>query len=369
MALHLLYPQQYARIRPLFDERITPSLYDQGILLGKYPGKVIVDDVDQPRSALVIKDLWCHLIGDPTNLPFTTALQMALAKKQFIGEKTSTLFFIDPTEAWGHVLNGLIENRQPIETPRHVYAANPGYRIPTPKLPEEYKLQCIDESLRDLVDGELPEDVQKVLTLRMGANRPDEIGFGYVAIHGRSCAAWAVVDFIVGRTGEIRLMTDAQHRRRGLAFITSAATIRHGLDHGLNQIDWDVAASNIGSIRTAEKLGLNRLRQTKEFILIFPEVGYLINLAWSHLDSQRFEQTQVVAETMINSDKEVLVQYGHFLAGAAWAGLAHPAKAIEHINQAIDAGFNDLPELENCPSLTILYGSPEWDALVARINP
>ena len=272
MTLHLLSLRQYPRIKSLFDESIQPSLYDQGILAGKYPGKVIADDPDHPRSAILIKDIWCHLIGDPDNISFNSALQHALTEKQFIGEKTNVLFFMDPTEAWCNILNSLIENRDPIETPRYVYVATQGYQIQTPP-PDECRLVFIDESISGLVDGELPDDVQKVLKLRKGSDTPDEMGFGYAAIYGRTCAAWSVIDFIVGKVGEIRLVTDGRYRRRGLAFLTSAMTINYGLAHGLDQIDWDVAASNIGSIRTAQKLGLTLLCATKEYTIIFPEVG------------------------------------------------------------------------------------------------
>jgi len=363
-----LSSQQYPRIKALFNESIHPTLYDQGILAGKYPGKVLVDNPDHPRSVLLIKDIWCHLVGDPDNSSFNSALQQALTEKQFIGEKTNVLFFMDPTEAWRKALDGLIENREPIETPRYVYVATQRHQIQIPPLPDECRLVFIDEAISSLVDGELPDDVQKVLKLRKGSDTPDEMGFGYAAIYGRICAAWSVIDFIVGKVGEIRLVTDGRYRRRGLAFLISAMAINYGLTHGLDQIDWDVAASNIGSIRTAKKLGLNLLRATKEYTLIFPEVGYLINLAWSHLDGNRFEQVHVVAERMIHSDKEILVQYGHFLIGAAWAGLDDSTKAFDHLNKAIDAGFDDTSELEGCPSLTKLHGMPEWKQIMERIE-
>lgn len=368
MTLQRLSPAQYANIRPLLNEFASVPLYCQGVLTGKYQGQIIVDDAEQPHSALLLKDIWCYLLGDPHQPSFRPALQRALAEKQFIGANSNVLFFVDPSPTWQTVLDGLVENRQPIETPRYLYVATPT-RPPQPALlPQAYELRCIDESIREVVEGELPGDVTKVLNLRQGAEKPDEMAFGYVAMHGRTCAAWAVIDFMIEQEGEIRLVTDARYRRQGLAYATSAATIAHGWAQGLTQINWDVAASNIGSIRTAEKLGLTRLRKTKEFTIIFPEVGYLINLAWSHLDSGRFAQTQAVATQMVDSDKDILVQYGHFLMGAASAGLGHVNQAVQQLNQALDAGFDDLHELESCPSLAILHGTAEWDYWLGRLK-
>lgn len=40
----------------------------------------------------------------------------------------------------------------------------------------------------DIVDGELPGDVQQVLNLRRGTEKPDEIAFGFVTVCGRTLA-------------------------------------------------------------------------------------------------------------------------------------------------------------------------------------
>jgi hypothetical protein len=40
MMLQLLTPEQYQHILPLFSEDDRPSLYCQGIIAGKYPGKI-----------------------------------------------------------------------------------------------------------------------------------------------------------------------------------------------------------------------------------------------------------------------------------------------------------------------------------------
>jgi GNAT superfamily N-acetyltransferase len=364
----LMEPAQYARVRSLFSKDKTPSLYCEGILSGKYSGKVIVDDLMQPRSGLIIKDAWYHLLGEPDNEAFNQALKREMVEKKLIGADTRVLFFVDPSPAWLQVLAGLVEDRQPVPMPRCLYVATPAHALPVPALPDGFELHFIDESLVDKVASEIPGDAQKVLDSRRDADVPDGMAMGFVAVNGRAITAWSVIDFIVEDVGEIRLVTEADYRRRGLALATSAATIAYGLAHGLRQIDWNVAAANIPSVRAAQKLGLQLLHEPMEYIIIFSEISYLINLAWSHLDAQRFAQVHIVTEQMVASDKEMLVQYGHFLTAAAWAGLRDRAKAIAHLNKAIESGFHDLSSLENNRPLAILHDSPEWEQIITHIQ-
>ena len=235
-------------------------------------------------------------------------------------------------------------------------------------MPDGFELYFIDESIIDAAEGELPRDVQQVLNLRRGTEKPDEMAFGFVAVCGRTLAAWSTIDFIVGDVGEIRLVTETDYRRRGLAVATSAAAIAYGLAHGLSQIDWNASAANTASLRTAQKLGLRLRHEPMEYMIIFSEISYLINLAWSHLDGNRFNQVHAVTWQMIASDKEMLVQYGHFLTAAAWAGLGARTQALSHLNKAVEAGFNDLSSIENSRPLTILHDSPQWDRLLQRLQ-
>ncbi len=364
--MKLVEPNQYEKIQHLLGNAEGTSLYCEGILSGKYAGKVLVDNTERPSSAVIIKHIWCHFVGNPNNEPFCMDLKEELATKQFIGEDTRTLFFVDPSPAWLAILEGLVDGRRPIKMPRCLYLATPQTVITEPSLPEGFEVCFIDDAFLTGVEGDLPSDVQKVLDLRHAADKPDEMAFGYVVKNGRSICAWAVIDYIVGERGEIRLVTDSEYRKLGLATAVSAQTIQYGLTHGLTQIEWDVASANIGSIRTAHKLGLTLHHNHTEYILIYPKIGYLINLAWSHLDAKDFEQAKTVANKMIVAEEEILIQYGHFLLGCAWAGGHQMDKAIAHLHKAVDAGFDDVSEMEHASSLKIIRTHPEWSQIMAK---
>lgn len=156
------------------------------------------------------------------------------------------------------------------------------------------------------------------------------------------------------------------YQRRGLGLATSGATLRYGLAHGLATIHWDVVSYNRPSIRMADKHGLQLSLAYDQHLLIFGQTSYLANLAWDHLDRNRFQAVLEVCETLLElADGQ---RHGHFLSGAAWAGLGHQDKAFFHLHKTLEHGWDSLAELENCAPLTSLHGSPEWEGLLARLK-
>lgn len=361
-----LTPELFSRVQPLFSVQARRHLFCAGVLAGKYAGQVIVDDPDQPRSAMVLKgEMWAYLGGDAHNAAFNQALGAALAAKQFVGQDGWGVLFNAPSAAWRSVLDTLVPDRLPIATPRFLYVAKAGHFRGAPPMPEGFALRFINESLAAEVAGEMPADVQNVLNLRANSPQPDQAAFGYAAVQDQTCVSWAVVDCIVGDQGEIGLVTRSAYQKRGLGMAVSGATIAYGLAHGLAEIHWDVVSYNIASVRMAEKHGLQLCQTYDQNLIIFGQVSYLANLAWDHLDRGRFQATLDVCAQLLALENGQ--KYGHFLSGAAQGGLGNGEKAFFHLHQAVDHGWDDAGELENCAPLQGLRGTGEWEALRARL--
>ncbi len=82
--IHLLKNNAYEKIRHLFQvlEVFQPMV--SAVLDGIYPGKVWVDNPDDPRTAFLVTFLsgggaaWCFLTGDPGHLDFNAELNKAI---------------------------------------------------------------------------------------------------------------------------------------------------------------------------------------------------------------------------------------------------------------------------------------------------
>ena len=369
MKLQALPRDQFSQVAPLFGAHMQHNLFCAGVITGKYDGQVIVDDVAQPRSAFVIKDgSWCYLGGVADNEAFNEAIGQAIVEKQFMGEEVGSVFISPASEAWEAMLPHLVADRVPVLMPRRLYIADSSFIKPETTLPEGFSLHFIDERLPDLVTGDLPHDVQNVLDLRAKGSTPDEEAFGYVVLHEGACVAHAMVDCIVDKKGDIGLVTEGPFHRRGLGTATSAATIAYGLTAGgLETVHWDCMVHNYPSVNLAEKLGLRATLDHTFHLIIFNLIFHLANLAMNHIGAEAYEEAfAVVNEQIFKVDPDTI--HGHFIAGVAWAGLGDAEKAFSYLNTAVDNGWNYASELFRIPVLEALHGTPEWEALVARVQ-
>jgi RimJ/RimL family protein N-acetyltransferase len=91
-----------------------------------------------------------------------------------------------------------------------------------------------------------------------------ERGFGFVTVGGDRVVSWSLADCVSGDEAEIGIRTDPLHRRKGLAAITAAAAVEHALGAGLRRVGWQCSVRNVGSVRTAERVGF---RLEREYVI------------------------------------------------------------------------------------------------------
>ncbi len=119
-------------------------------------------------------------------------------------------------------------------------------------LPPGLTVERMDEDLRRLPGLDLPEDVPTTLAKWGAMDDPRFAGFGVVALDCTglelAIASWATVDFIA-----------------------ACAALERAFASGMQQVNWTCDADNPGSIRAAEKLGLERIDEYNQAVLIMDE--------------------------------------------------------------------------------------------------
>jgi RimJ/RimL family protein N-acetyltransferase len=206
--------------------------HSEGLIDTWFPGLAR----SESRAALIVATEGSYLAGDPDDGTLVPAFADAIST--LAADGMHTLWLDVHPEAW--------DARLP-EVLRHDWRAG---------LPEGYEVRAIDGAL--LADPALhvPEHIHRWIKTNWGSRESFlRLGFGRCALSGNEVASWSVCDCVSGEACEIGVQTAEAHRRRGLAAATAAAAAEHALGSGYRAVGWHCDDDNVGSWRTAERVG------------------------------------------------------------------------------------------------------------------
>jgi len=167
--------------------------------------------------------------------------------------------------------------------------------------------------------------------------------------------------------GDLGMFTLDEYRRRGLAYLTTAAAIEHGLSHGMTQICWTCMEDNPGSIRTAERLGLERVEDYSMYLLVFDPVEAQSMLAYMDLEAGRTAEALSTFESIIASGKE-FPPYVFFDAARACVLLDKEEAALTHLMAMAEHGARNTAMFEETPEFQPLHVLPGWQTLIRKVQ-
>ena len=277
---------QASKTGPLFRRLTQSQPMCAAVLEGIYPGTVYVDNPVRPRTALLTTyieseahGMWCFLAGESVNDGFNQSLNSAIFSREIIAHSTPILFFTCDPHDWGGQMDAVMAPRPPIWIPRYHFI---GRRVGIDwraALPTGFTVKPMNEDLRELPGLEMPEDITVTLSKWKAMTDARFTDFGFVILDRTrpqlTIAGWATVDFIAAGAGDLGFFTQPDYRRAGLGTIAAAAALEHGFTIGLQQVNWTCDANNPGSVRTAEKLGLERVEDYQQAVLLMNEKSHM----------------------------------------------------------------------------------------------
>lgn len=269
--IHELRRDQYERVGPLFRP-LRWHLASAAVIDGNSPGRVFVDDPARPRTAFMLSPEGCYLAGDLDNGAFNAAFNRLVVAERALGEPVSVLCLVVHPEGWGGRLLELLRPHPPVEMKRIHYVCRALCCDWRARLPQGYSVRRID---RRLLAGPRPV-VPDHLTAWMENNWGSvdgflRDGFGFVTVGRGEVVSWSLTDCVSGDRCEIGIRTMPAHRRRGLATVTAAAAVEYALSRGFSLVGWHCPDDNLGSIRTAERVGFERARDYSAYYAFLDE--------------------------------------------------------------------------------------------------
>jgi len=371
--LHELEPNQYERVRPLF-RGFDYSLSIYAAIEGNNPGRIFVDDVNQPGTALALTIEGYLLAGDQNNPATNEAIRYLLKDKIFTGEvyvngDWSMSLAVHP-QTWETRLPALIPTHEVEKNERYHYLCRTVKYDWRANIPGGYTLQRVDQALLNSSKivfsdplGEWMDFEQVWWTVENFLAR----GVSFCVVQGQEVVSWCTCDCVAGDRIDVGIITHPAHRRRGLAAAAVAATVEYCLSHGFSAIGWHCNADNVGSWKVAEKVGFERNCEYVYYYYIYDPVDHLAELGWHHYRREEFAKTVQYYEQVFALREENPDYYYH-LTALAWAELGNKEKAFEFLNTAVDRGWGHIEWTKQQEAFGILHGTSDWEAVLARMK-
>jgi RimJ/RimL family protein N-acetyltransferase len=367
--MHELTLNQFPITKPLFAP-LTHHLVVESILAGLTPGRMFVDDVIAPRTAVAWFQRRLFLAGEWTQTAVNHALHHLITTVYYpelaaIGPRW-TAFTLVYTPGWQDVMDVVLAGKHPLAGQRLCYHLHPAGQDWQPSLPPGFALRPVDAAL--LADAAIQN--LDYVTDEMVSERPSvpdflAKSFGACIVHQGQIVGWCMSEYNVGSRCELGIETDDAYQRRGLARATATAVIREAVARGLTEIGWICEADNLPSIATAEHLGFELHQADPTFYaFIDPAINLGVN-GNVYFGQQRYDEALVwYNRALALEDVPIWLIWN---AACAHARLGDQPNAFATLHRALDAGFDDRHRLETSDHLQALRGVPEWTAVLARL--
>jgi len=368
-----LKPSKYHKVLPLF-QAFDYSLSLPAALTGNNPGRVFVDDHENPRIAFALTVEGYFLSGDPDDPVVIETTAEFLREKIFSGEiylddDTNLSLAVSPSQ-WEERLPEMISTHEVEKLPRYQYLCQESAYDWRGHLPPGYQVRAFDRDLLEDPALKIPDEILEWACIEIRWGSLDhflQYGVSTCVVHNDQVIAVCQPDCFAADQIDIGIFTLPEYRRRGLAAIATAANVEAAFKRGFRTVGWHCNTANIGSWKTAEKVGFKRHKAYCYYFYIFDEIDHLAELGWYYFKQGQFQKTANYYERVFAARDDHPDYYYH-LAAVTWATLGEVEKAIQYLNDAVDHGWQARDWTEREKRFKLLHGTPQWEAVLNRMK-
>ena len=368
--LQELTSNQFERVRPLF-QGFDYSLSVQAAIEGNNLGRIFVDDVNQPRTAFALTVEGYLLAGEYDNATINAALGRFLREKIFTGEvfvvcDWAMSLAVHP-EAWEALLPELIPTHEVEKIKRYHYLCSTVKLDWRKNIAEGYTVRRVDRTVLDNAADDVVRGWMDIEEVWGTVGDYLQQGVSYSVLYEGEMVAWCTPDCVAGERIDVGIMTHPAHRRRGLASVAAAAVVEECLNQGFSAVGWHCNAENVGSWKTAEKVGFERNCEYAYYYYMVDPIDHLAELGWYNYRQGEYGKTVQYYEQVFALRDENPDYYYH-LTASAWALLQNKEKALIYLMAAADHGWKNAEYTRQQEEFGILHGMSGWDNLLARME-
>lgn len=341
---------------------------------GNNPGRIFVDDVDNPSTFFALTVEGYLLAGDYHNEKTNNDICSFLAEQIFTGQiyvrNKKTMFLTVFPEVWEGLLPELIPTHHLLKRERYHYVCRAVTVDWRSSIPEGYTVHRVDYTVLNDTRIVFPDILRSWMDIDEQWGTKENFvkkGVSFCVLYGQNVVSWCTPDCVAGDHIDVGVITHPDHRQRGLAAVAVAATVDYCLNHGFSAVGWHCNATNTASKKTAEKVGFNREHAYTEYFYRYDLVQHLGELAWHYFQLTDYEKSVSYFEQLFAQSKDHPNDTYH-IAAEAWAFLENKEKTLTYLRAAAEHGWKYPEYTKKVKEFFVLHDTAEWKTIVARME-
>ncbi|WP_106767708.1 GNAT family N-acetyltransferase [Paenibacillus faecalis] len=379
--MYLLSTERYETVQSLFEE-LMYDLRLVSIFKRTIPGEIYVDCTEQP-STVFVWDRGRSLYAAGCNVDFYKQVNVYLRTQAFPGMVESNSEMLDYYIRYPQssiCIDGLkqhlIDGLHASVVKRRYYMFDLSVDERPIELPEGYQLHEVNLELLIRTDlKNLDFILDEIHSNHMTADNFNERGFGYcILTNDNEIVSWCLTDYVIGNKCEFGIETDEDHQQKGLATAVAAACVQLARSKGIKCIGWDCFDINIGSWKTAEKVGFKLFKTYEPWFGWFNRFDNALVQAYECYQNEDFsgavyfyemvfdrlskgeEDLEIRLSRIMNPDNQYWFYYN---AVRCYAHLNKEGEVSDKLMKSISMGLND-PSMITEETVFDQYKTMNW---------
>lgn len=361
--LYELEPERFYRVRGIFKKLFNRSAIFS-ILDGNYPGRIFVDNIQNPKGAFVWNDWrYSYIETNGKTNGFIEDIVELLDRKLLPEARNSK----DPTlaiygsclEITERITRGL-KDWLPLKSKRSTFCFDPNLfkktKILQREIPSGFELMEIDRNLINRFGEQL------LRPLESSWKSIDDFlnkGIGFCITRKNKVVNLCFSCFVGNSHAEISIDTNPEYRRLGLATVTASHFLQRCIENSLKP-GWECWADNEPSNALAKKLGFEFTGFYPVSFILADKFEALITNANHYLyELKEYEKATVFYEKAFEVRKITNANF-YYYAARAYALSGNKVKAFDNLQKAIEKGWKNFHLFKNDNAFINFKNTIEW---------
>ena len=268
-----LKKEQYGKIKNLLTD-IDIQINCLGVINRDIKGQIWVDNISNPQTAMLIDNIWViYLLGDPNNKQFNIGageiIRNHIFPNQIADREVHREWILDYfSEEWTSKIDTELKLTNWFEVELWHYKLGELMQLNwREQIQGGYEVVQVDEEFLVKIYLKNHTSITNWIYQRW-KNDQDffERGFCFCLVkEDREIVSWAMSDWSTQNYIIMGIETDENYREQGFAVIVTSAAAEYCKSKE-RDLRWFCSAQNVGSWKTAEKVGFQKIKEQKIII-------------------------------------------------------------------------------------------------------